>query len=197
MARKKVNNKSKKKKNNDGVNYLEKLKDYETLYIVFFVLFFMILFCIVGYYSLRVQNKSIFSSLQKDKADNYFSVSSSIVTLSAASVLSDAEGLKQKKYLVSIDNERNNEVQYQLLFEEDEDLKKQCGCVFSDFNYSMIHYSIDQKKVLSFQDEKMVILDGVISPKEKKDLVISLWLDNSFSSLNDAHMHGHFIVKEL
>lgn len=196
MAR---NKKKKKKqiKNQKKITILEKLMEYETLYTILFVLFFMILFCVIGYYSLRVHNKSIFSPFQSHRDDRLFSVSSSIVTLTEESSLADNIGLNYHKYVILIDNHQKKEVKYQLLFEEDNDIKKTCGCSFSDFQYSMIHYSIDQKNSLVFQNDKMVLLEDSILSNEKKELVISMWLSEELRNIGKFHIHGHFTVKEV
>jgi len=196
MAR---NNKKKKKttRNKNKFTGLEKLMEYETLYTILFVLFFMVLFCVIGYYSLRVHNKSIFSPFQSHKDESLFSVSSSIVTLTEESSLIDDVGLNYHKYAILIDNHQNKEVKYQLLFEEDNDVKSTCGCSFPSFQYSMIHYSIDQKSPLVFQNEKMVLLEDSILSNEKKELIVSMWLSEELRDFGSFHIHGHFTVKEV
>lgn len=196
MAREKKK-KKKQSKNKKNLTGLEKLMEYETLYTIFFVLFFMILFCVIGYYSLRVHNKSIFSPFQSHKEENLFSVSSSIVTLTEDSSLIDDVGLNSHKYVVLIDNHQNKDVQFQLIFEEDQDVKNTCGCDFSNFQFSMIRYSIDQNTPLVFQDEKMILLEDTISSNETKELVVSMWLADGLHDFGPFHIHGHFTVKEV
>ena len=67
---------STKKKNDKNI------KDYETLYTTFFVILFMILFGVIGYYSLGVQNKNILSSIQiNKKEEGILSYTSSVITI--------------------------------------------------------------------------------------------------------------------
>ena len=57
-------------------------KDYETIYTAFFVIIFMILFGVIGYYSLSVQNKNVLSSIQiNKKEEGILSYTSSVITI--------------------------------------------------------------------------------------------------------------------
>ena len=144
------------KKQKNTSKFIQILKEYETIITAFFVLFFMLLFCFIGYYSLRVQNKSIFSSLQSENTGD-LTLSSSTVTLTTQySSMPDSIGLQYHKYGVSIENKNSKDISYELIFEINSNLQRKCGCSFPNFNYSMIHYSIDQKDVLTFIDDNMI-----------------------------------------
>ncbi len=184
------------KKQKNTSKFIQILKEYETIITAFFVLFFMLLFCFIGYYSLRVQNKSFFSSLQSENTGD-LTLSSSTVTLTTQdSSMPDSIGLQYHKYGVSIENKNSKDISYELIFEINSNLQRKCGCSFPNFNYSMIHYSIDQKDVLTFIDDNMIVLHDRLLAKEKKDYIISMWLEDGLSIYN-YHVHGNFRVKEI
>ena len=171
---------STKKKNDKNI------KDYETLYTTFFVILFMILFGVIGYYSLGVQNKNILSSIQiNKKEEGILFYTSSVITIES----------EKKNTTLSIENLQDKDVNIQVYFKEDERMKRECGCSYSGFHYSSIRYSMEGAHNLSFQDGNMVVLQDTILSKEKKDINITMWLEGQDNT--DAHIHGTFVVKEV
>ena len=171
---------STKKKNDKNI------KDYETLYTTFFVILFMILFGVIGYYCLGVQNKNILSSIQiNKKEEGILSYTSSVITIES----------EKKNTTLSIENLQDKDVNIQVYFKEDERMKRECGCSYSGFHYSSIRYSMEGAHNLSFQDGNMVVLQDTILSKEKKNINITMWLEGQDNT--DAHIHGTFVVKEV
>ncbi len=170
---------------------IKKIKENERKYTIILVIFFMIIIGIVGYNVLTIDNDELYSNIKTASANSpYLSLSSTNITLTNKNIMSEKNGLKSKKYAISIINNTDKVKQYKIYFVSDD--KDICTCGNKIFNKKSIRYSIDGD-VLSLDDD--LFIEGILRKNEKKDIVFSMWISDEFKSNEELHFHGHFIIK--
>ena len=82
---------------------IKKIKENERKYTIILVIFFMIIIGIVGYNVLTIDNDELYSNIKTASANSpYLSLSSTNITLTNKNIMSEKNGLKSKKYAISI-----------------------------------------------------------------------------------------------
>ena len=172
---------------------IRKIKENEAKYTAVLVLVFMALFCVIGFFTLRVNNGFLTDSVhQLDVADYGLSLSSSVVTLSASNVMSEEEGLQSNPYYLTVENRTMHDMNYKIVLVEDEDLYESCGCQSIPLN--QIHFSFEEEHS-TILDESHTIGEAFLMSGKKKQYKVRIWLDSSYDSFLEAHFHGHFVIE--
>lgn len=196
MRRKKLKVRDINKNNSINVKgTINKIKEKEAKYTVFLVIFFMILFCGVGYLALSLNNKNVELNEKNQKLMG-ISTSASIATLTKEDVKSDEEGLDSDKYVINIENNLEENLIYELHFEEDEFIARKCECDMGTITDGSIKYSLDGKNIKTFTGEDMIIKTGNLSLGESESISITVWLDENLDSEHLGHFHGHFVLQK-
>lgn len=197
MVRKKKLKKSDINKNNsiEISGSINKLKSQEAKYTLFLVMFFMIIFCIIGYNTLSFNDKVMIYGKSNDTSDDYISSKSELVTLTENNVLSDEAGLLSKNINVEIENGSDFELNYRIVFKQDDNIVLSCGCLDKKMDSSLIKFSIDGEKIQQL-DGEMVITEGRLEPSKNIVIPVKMWVSEEASN-KDLHFHGHFVLEEL
>lgn len=196
MARKKRLKKSDINKNNsiEISGSINRLKSQESKYTLFLVIFFMIIFCIIGYNTLSFNDKVMIYGKSDDISTDYVSSKSELVTLTENNVLSDEAGLLSKNINVEIENGSDFELNYRIIFKQDDNIVLSCGCLDKKIDSSLIKFSIDGEKIQQLNGE-MVITEGSLEPSKNIVIPVKMWVSEEVSN-KDLHFHGHFVLEE-
>ena len=192
MAKKKVEHVNINRNTSIEVSHtIRKIKENERKYTIILVIFFMLLIGIVGYNMLIIDSNNLYSDIKTASSNNsYVSLSSNDITLTNKNIMSDIDGLKSKKYLLSISNNTGKLKKYKIYFISNE--LDTCKCGNKVFNKSDIRYSIDEE-ILSLKDDLFV--EGILKKNEKKNIVFNMWINDNISINEELHFHGYFIIK--
>ena len=171
---------------------IKRIKQHERRYTAILVIIFMAIFFVFGYNLLSVNNTKLLSDIKTvSKGQTYFASSSNIEVLTNDDILTDEDGLKSKKSIIHIVNNTNIDKKYKLKL-----VKTNCECGNKEFDIKDIRYSLNQKKVLKPNDDK-ILLEGTIKKNDKKDIVYNLWVNDINNKYNEEyHLHAHIEVEE-
>ena len=172
---------------------IKKIKENEAKYTAVLVFGFMILFCVIGYFTLRVNNNFLTDSVRQiDMTDYGLSLSSSVVTLSESNVMSEEEGLQSNPYFLTVENRTKSDLNYKILLVEDKDLYESCGC--HSIPLEQIHFSFEEENP-SLLNESRTIGEAFLMSGKKKQYKVKIWVDSSHDSSLEEHFHGHFVIE--
>ena len=174
---------------------IKKIKENERKYTIILVSFFFVVFCFVGYFSLRVNTDALLN-VEHPNYSSGLSAVGGVVTLTSNHIMSDQEGLKSEGVTFTVENHQNFPVRYRILFVEDDYMVDKCGCRNHTFDLSSIHYSLDGVHVQKYSLESIPILEDEIKKEGKKNFHIQVWVDEKESSSNQ-HFHGHFVIESI
>lgn len=178
---------------------INKIKENERKYTIILVIFFMVLFGVVGYYTLRVDNTTLGDSLNEVVSDN-LSSSSQIVILTKNNIKTDNEGLNGTDYTINITNNSLEIVNYKIKLVSDTRAVTNCNCADRLLPVNMIRYSLNNKniQILSLNsNNEMIITTGSIKSGKTKKLKINMWVSDTIDSTVDYHFHGYFKVEKV
>ena len=175
---------------------IKKIKENETKYTVILVLVFMVVFCFVGYFTLRVTTTdSMIQWVKKPEMVSYgISLSSRMVTLT-----NDNIGVEEKDvatYILDVDNHSFKDISFQIRLVEDYDIISSCGCMDYRVDPSSIHYEIEEETG-TFTDDPFIVTEKYLMHGYKKRYFVKLWLDSSLNPEEEVHFHGHFAIEEI
>lgn len=171
-----------------------KIKENERKYTVLLVVFFLLLFFVIGFISLRIKTKN-FYELSDNLTGAYLSSSSRTIILDSDNKMSDGDGLLSSPYEIKINNTTKEAINYKVVFVEDSELKRKCGCTSEGFNISDIRYSLDGKTVSSFVGNEMIISTGYLDIGKSDTIDLRIWLDSN--SQNNGHFHGEILFEKI
>lgn len=174
---------------------IQKIKANERKYTMILVSFFFLLFCFIGYFTLRVHESfdtHYNDNVQEEK--HGISTSGKMVTLTDQSIVSDSLGLQSEGFPFVVENYEEKTVHYRVILVNDEFVAQDCGCSERLFPISAIHYSLDSRLIQTLQSSN-VLYEGDIAPKDSEVFSIKLWIDNSLSFPVDSHFHGRFDIE--
>lgn len=178
---------------------INKIKSNERKYTVILVFVFIVLFVIVGFFAFRVNGNKLYSSV--DSARNEMLESSSrVVTLTNDYILSDSEGLKTDKYIVNINNDTPDVMNYKIRLVRDDIITSKCKCDTASLLLSNIKYSLDGKNISTLvenNNKEIIITTGSLKSGENKKVNINLWIDENILKDKDYHFHGYFKVERV
>ena len=178
---------------------INKIKSNERKYTVILVFVFIVLFVIVGFFAFRVNGNKLYSSV--DSARNEMLESSSrVVTLTNDYILSDNEGLKTDKYIVNINNDTPDVMNYKIRLVRDDIITSKCKCDTTALLLSNIKYSLDGKNISTLvenNNKEIIITTGSLKSGENKKVNINLWIDEEVLKDKDYHFHGYFKVERV
>ena len=178
---------------------INKIKSNERKYTVILVFVFIVLFVIVGFFAFRVNGNKLYSSV--DSARNEMLESSSrVVTLTNDYILSDSEGLKTDKYIVNINNDTPDVMNYKIRLVRDDIITSKCKCDTAALLLSNIKYSLDGKNISTLienNNKEIIITTGSLKSGENKKVNINLWIDEDVLKDKDYHFHGYFKVERV
>lgn len=171
---------------------ISKIQMNEKKYTIILTMFFLLLFCLIGFLSLRVNTKNAYKYLTDIKA-NSISSSSKTVLLSEDDIMNDKLGLKSELYNIKLLNDTQDDINYKIVLEEDLITKKTCKCE-NNLDTSSIHYTIDDKKTNVLNDGG-VITTGFIESGENSNIKIRIWIDENKPFT--GHYHGYLVAKKI
>lgn len=178
-----------KNSSSDVSHTIKKIKDNEKKYTIILVCFFFIVFCLIGYFSLRVnENEIVFNeSIQS------VSLVDQEVNLSKDNVTSDFDGLNSDGFNLYIKNHVNKTVSYRIMFVKDNE--KQYN-EESNISFNDIRFSKDEITVEKFSSlQSMIVKEGTIGKKKQEIINIKMWLDEKTEVTESSYFHGHFIIE--
>lgn len=166
------------------------LKDNEKKYTIILVIIFMLIITYAGYKVLTIDNSELYSSVNIASNNySYVSITSSNITLTKNDIKSNEEGFNTNKRIIHIVNNTNKIQKYKIYLKSDYKDKCICGNNLIDKKY--IHYSFNDKDVLTLNDDLFV--EGNLKKKEKKDIIFNMWISDQV--VEDLHFHGHFVLE--
>ena len=126
--------------------------------------------------------------------------SSRVVTLTNDYILSDSEGLKTDKYIVNINNDTPDVMNYKIRLVRDDIITSKCKCDTASLLLSNIKYSLDGKNISTLvenNNKEIIITTGSLKSGENKKVNINLWIDENVLKDKDYHFHGYFKVERV
>lgn len=193
MASKKT--KTKKTNHRDYIevpHFVKVIKDNEKKYTVILVIFFMIIMAIFGYKLLTIDTNEYENIKIASSNDDYVSLNSSNITLTNKNIISNDLGISNDNYIIHISNNTDKIKKYKIYFVSDYD--NECSCGKKLFNKNDIRYSINNKDILTLEDD-LLFTEGILKKKESKDITFNMWISDNINKDEDLHYHGHFIIK--
>ncbi len=173
---------------------IKKIKENERKYTIILVSFFFLLFCFIGYFTLRVNSDVVLDYYQLNNLDSSIKTTGGIVTLTSNHIMSDQEGLQSDTVPLTIENHLDCSLHYRIVFVEDDYMIDKCGCRGHLFDISSIHYSLDGVHVKSLNSDSRIVLEDTLEQSSLKNFQIHVWIDENVSS-SESHYHGHFKVE--
>lgn len=173
---------------------ISKIKAHERLYTFILVIIFMVTISLSVFLGLRVDSYKIYDASYY--TSNY-SLNGELISLNHNSIMSDAEGLATREYVVNYTNHTDHNINYIIRFSEDEDAFERCKCGDKKIDYHAIKYSIDGKTIHQFSEETMVISAGMIPVQETGEMKVRLWIDDKYNKEDECFFYGKFILEEL
>jgi len=171
---------------------INKIKANERKYTIILVIFFMILFMLIGYFTLRVDNNNL--------TDNVSSIQSDIVLSSSKKVtLTTSDNIKDN-YLVKIKNNSSETINYKLILVTDDTAVNSCGCTNRPLAYEYIKYSINKENISYIKtnsNNEIVITTGSLKSGKLEKLKIDIWIDENIDTDIDYHFHGYFKIERV
>ena len=162
---------------------INKIKSNERKYTVILVFIFMILFIVICFFLFRVNGNKLYSSV--DSAKNEMLESSSrVITLTNDYILSDKVGLKTDKYVVTINNDIPEILNYKIKLVRDDIITSKCKCDTTSLLLNNIKYSLDGKNISTLvenNNKEIIITTGSLKSGENKKVNINLWIDENVS----------------
>ena len=203
-----INNKKKNKLKIENVNRnssknvshtINKIKSNERKYTIILVFIFMILFIVICFFLFRVNGNKLYSSV--DSARNEMLESSSrVITLTNDYILSDKVGLKTDKYVVTINNDIPEILNYKIKLVRDDIITSKCKCDKTSLLLNNIKYSLDGKNISTLvenNNKEIIITTGSLKSGENKKVNINLWIDENVSKDKEHHFQGYFKVERI
>lgn len=177
---------------------IDKIKNNEKKYTVLMGIFFVALFVSISHYMFRLNDSrpDLTSDIDTNIEIAKIIGTGSTIILTQNNILSDEYGLKQLGNKFSFKNDTPNNIKYRVRLVEDKALTEECGCVNKTINYKDIKYSIDESTVRTFQNEKMIIDEGILNHDNTKTINLKIWIDEKYPQ-KDYHFHGHVSIEEL
>lgn len=168
---------------------IKKIKDNEKKYTIILVCFFFIVFCLIGYFSLRINENDI---IYNDSIPSV-SLTDQEVNLSKDNIISDFDGLNSDGIDLSIKNHINQTVSYRIMFVKDNENQYSGE---SNISFDNIRFSKDGITVEKFSSlHSMIVKEGKIEKQKQKKINIKMWLDEKTKVTESSHFHGHFIIE--
>lgn len=178
---------------------INKIKSNERKYTVILVFIFMILFIVICFFLFRVNGNKLYSSV--DSAKNEMLESSSrVITLTNDYILSDKVGLKTDKYVVTINNDIPEILNYKIKLVRDDIITSKCKCDTTSLLLNNIKYSLDGKNISTLvenNNKEIIITTGSLKSGENKKVNINLWIDENVAKDKEHHFHGYFKVERI
>lgn len=178
---------------------INKIKSNERKYTVILVFIFMILFIVICFFLFRVNGNKLYSSV--DSAKNEMLESSSrVITLTNDYILSDKVGLKTDKYIVTINNDIPEILNYKIKLVRDDIITSKCKCDTTSLLLNNIKYSLDGKNISTLvenNNKEIIITTGSLKSGENKKVNINLWIDENVAKDKEHHFHGYFKVERI
>ena len=173
---------------------ISKIQANERKYTFILAVVFLLIFCLVGFLSLRFNSEELVNYSDSMNIAS-FSSSSKVVFLTDDNKLNDIDGLKSEVYNINFLNNTFDDLNYKIVFVEDYDTKTKCGCFDSSFSLMDIKYSLDGKNIRSFSSGDGVITTGFLSSGQMDTIKLRIWISDK--SINSGHIHGYFQIKKI
>lgn len=168
---------------------INKIKKQELKYTIILVSVFMLIFTFLGYKLLAFNENDLKVSIKKNTLES-FGFNSPVVLLTKNNIFDE---INSKCYILKIDNKKNKNLKYQILFVSDDENKQICGC--KNINNFTIKYSVNNKvKVL---DNSLIVNEGVVSANSLEEILIKIGFDKNSFLTENSHFHGHFVIEEI
>lgn len=167
---------------------IRKIKENERKYTIILVVFFMILFSIVGYNVLSIDNDVILNDVKvASNNSSYYSLSSNVVTMTSENIMSDKEGLNSLGYVIYLENNTKFDKKYKIVLET-----KECMCGNNNLDKSKIKYSIDGN-IKTLDDDSFYEVN--LKKGEKTSIIYKMWVSDDVGDSDNLHYHGQFKIK--
>ncbi len=173
---------------------ISKIQANERKYTFILAVVFLLIFCLIGFLSLRFNSEELVNYSDSISIAS-LSSSSKVVFLTNNNKLSDSAGLRSEACKINFFNNTMDDLNYKIVFVEDYDAKKKCGCFDSNFNLMDIKYSLDGKNIRSFSNNDGVITTGFLNPGQMDTIKLRIWISDK--SINNGHIHGYFQIKKI
>ncbi len=204
IIKKKMNKKLKindinKSSNQDLGHTIKGIKANERKYTIILVCVFMIIFAVIGYFNFRVDN-SLLINTDQSFYRNVLSASSMSVTLNNTYIKSDDIGKKDSPYVVNVNNNTCNDINYRVELIRTDKVNGLCKCGNKLLDIKNIKYSIDGGDVSLLNKNSngdTVVVTGTLKSGKSKSYDVRLWVSDEVSKLEDYHFHGYFKVVKI
>ncbi len=193
----KRNKKILKNSSNEISHTIKKMKEKEIKYTIILVSFFFILFCFIGYYTLKINESEMKHLKMKNLQEDTIALSGNLITLTNDNIIINNKKDRQIETELIIENNYHKTTTYQITFTKDEYMAKQCGCLKDDFPNSTIHYTINDSEEKECTSTSTIIEKGTITGNSKKTLFLKMWMTQSEFLKQDSHFHGYFSIEEI
>lgn len=178
---------------------INKIKSNEKKYTIILVFIFMILFIVIGFFLFRVNGNKLYSSVDSVRNEMLES-SSRVITLTNDYILSDKVGLKTDKYVVTINNDIPEILNYKIKLVRGDIITSKCKCDTTSLLLNNIKYSLDGKNISTLvenNNKEIIITTGSLKSGENKKVNINLWIDENVLKDKEHHFHGYFKVERI
>ena len=175
---------------------INKIKENEKKYMTILVIIFMIIFCLISYFTFRVNN----NKLSNISEVNDLTLTANNFLLTNNYIKSDSLGLKSSGNTITITNNTNEVLNYKLKLVRDVQNINKDNCSNREVPLEYIRYSIDGVNVSTIvpkKDGEIIIMTGSLKSNESKNLNIKLWLAENMPKDKNYHFHGYFTVEKL
>lgn len=178
---------------NTGANIsytINKIKANEKKYTSILVIIFMTLICVIAFLTFRINSR-----YTNYLTDFHISDSSELIYLDESNKVNDIEGLKSRVYNISFSNLTDEELNYKIIYVEDNDSKIKCGCNYKELTKNDLKYSLDGKTIKKIQTDELVLTTGVLKRYESDNINIRLWIDENSDFI--GHSHGYLTFEKI
>ncbi len=204
IKQKKMNKKLKindinKNSNQDLGHTIRGIKANERKYTIILVCIFMIIFAIIGYFNFRVDN-NLLTNTDQSLYKNVLSASSMSVTLNNTYIKNDNIGKSDAPYIVSVNNNTCNDVNYKVELIRTDKENGLCKCGNKLLDVGNIKYSInggDASLLNTNSNGDIIVVTGTLKSGKSKSYDVRLWVSDEVSKSEDYHFHGYFKVVKI
>lgn len=130
----------------------------------------------------------------------YHSKTGKNISITKVTPVTDYVGLSGYAYKLTIKNNTNKKVKYNIKLLEDEKTYFKDDCVDKKIPKSIIklgiHKSGDSSKIINLDDiDDDVIATGVLRPKKEEKYTVRIWISHNDSIVIDKNLHYHGLLQ--
>ena len=168
------------------------------------IIFMIIILSISVFSSIFIYNK--FKNVRDKKYNSsslevtYHSKQGKKIRITKVIPVTDYVGLSGYAYKLTIKNNTNKKVKYQIKLSDDEKEYLKDDCIDKRIPKSIIklgiHKSGDSSSIINLDDiDNDIVANGVLGPKKEEKYTIRVWISQSTNLVIDKNLHYHGLLQ--